>query len=207
MGERTRRTMSEDERADKTFFVRTPADLLEKLRWEMGILWDSAPFNLQQRAYMVMNCAITAWQMKDWVYNTLDALDRLEALDDYVKRHIKSREDFGVYLKKENPYMRMAHQIATASKHLQIEERFNEPDIKTTVEPVEVELRGGYQWNDLFIVDKHESMLARELISRLHFKWEEVLHALNLIQEEEPFVPDGDRPLPSGMPRLRRERP
>jgi hypothetical protein len=83
--------MSEDGRADKTFFVRTPADLLEKLRWEMGILRDSAPFNLQQRAYMVMNCAITAWQMKDWVYNTLNALDRLEALDDYVKRHIKSR--------------------------------------------------------------------------------------------------------------------
>ena len=196
-----------DGRTDKTFFIRTPADLLEKLRWKMGILLDSAPFDLQQRAYMVMNCAITAWQMKDWVYNTLNALDRLKALDDYAERHIKSREDFGIYLKNANPYMRMAHQIATASKHLQIEERVNEPDVKTTVEPVEVELRGGYQRDDLFIVDKHESMLAHELMSRLYCIWEDVLHALNLIQEEGPFVPDSDRPLPSGTPRLRRERP
>ncbi len=91
-----------DGRTDKTFFIRTPADLLEKLRWEMGILLDSAPFDLQQRAYMVMNCAITAWQMKDWVYNTLNALDRLKALDDYAERHIKIREDFGTWCQQSN---------------------------------------------------------------------------------------------------------
>ena len=198
--------MSKDGRTDKTFFIRTPADLLEKLRWEMGILLDSAPFDLQQRAYMVMNCAITAWQMKDWVYNTLDALDRLKALEDYARRPIKSREDFGVYLKKANPYMRMAHQIATASKHLQIEERGNELDIRTTVESVEIELRGGYQRDELFIVDKHESMLAHELITRLYIKWKEVLHALGLIPEEEPFVSDGDKPSPPGTLRLQRKK-
>lgn len=195
-----------DGRSDKTFFIRTPADLLEKLRWEAGVLWDSAPFDLQQRAYMVMNCAITAWQMKDWVYNTLDAAGRLKVLDDYAKRPITSREDFGVYLKKANPYMRMAHQIATASKHMQIERRGNEPDIRTTVESVEIELRGGYQRDDLFIVDKHESILAHELISRLYLKWKEVLHALSLIPVEEPFVDGGDRPVPAGTFRLRRKR-
>lgn len=199
--------MSEDGRTDKTFFIRTPADLLEKLRWEAGILWDSAPFDLQQRAYMVMNCAITAWQMKDWVYNTLDALDRLKALDDYAKRHIKSREDFGVYLKKANPYMRMAHQIATASKHLQIEERGNEPDIRTTVESVEIELRGGYTRDELFVVDGQKSMLAHELMLQLYIRWKKILHTLCLIPEEEPFLSGGDRPLPPGTPRLRRERP
>lgn len=198
--------MNEDGSTDKTFFIRTPADLLEKLRWEAGILWDSAPFDLQQRAYMVMNCTITAWQMKDWVYNTLDALNRLKALDDYAKRPIKSREDFGVYLMETNPHMSIAFQIATASKHLKVMEHLNDLEIRTTVESVEIKLRGGYQRDELFIVDKHGSMSAHELITRLYIKWKEVLHALSLIPVEEPFVADGDRPLPVGTPRLRRKR-
>ena len=65
--------MSEDVRTDKTFFVRTPADLLKKQYWEANTIWVAQSFDLQGRAYMVMNCAITAWQMKDWVYNTLKA--------------------------------------------------------------------------------------------------------------------------------------
>ena len=205
--ESTRRTMSKDRRTDKTFFIRTPTDLLEKLRWEANALWVAQPFDLQQRAYMVMNCAITAWQMKDWAYNTLKASERLDDLDVYARRHIKSCEDFGAYLVETNPHMSMAFQIATASKHLQIIERLNDPDIRTTVESVEIKLRGGYQRFELFVVDGQERILAHELMHRLYIQWKKVLHGLNLIPEEEPFVPEDDRPLPPGTPRLRRERP
>ena len=125
--------MSEDGRTDKTFFIRTPADLLEKLHWEATALWVAQPFDLQGRAYMVMNCAITAWQMKDWVYNTLEASERLADLHAYARRPIKNREEFGKYLTETNPHMSMAFQIATASKHLQIKERLNDPSIRTTV--------------------------------------------------------------------------
>ena len=57
--------MADDGRTGKTFFLNTPADLLEKLRWEWEALWTSEPFALQQRAYMAINCLITSWQMKD----------------------------------------------------------------------------------------------------------------------------------------------
>jgi hypothetical protein len=199
--------MSEDGRTDKTFFVRTPADLLEKLYWEANAIWVAQSFDLQGRAYMVMNCAITAWQMKDWVYNTLKASDRLDDLDAYAQRHIKTREEFGVYLMEVNPHMRMAFQIATASKHLLIMERLNDTNVRTTVDSIEIKLRGGYQQDELFVIDGQESIVARELMHRLYIKWKEVLHALSLIPVEESFVDDGDRPLPQGTPRLRRERP
>ena len=205
MGERSLNAMSEDGRTDKTFFIRTPADLLEKLRWEAYAPLDVQPFNLQLRAYMVMNCAITAWQMKDWAYNALEASGRLPDLNVYAGRPIKSREDFGEYLIKTNPHMKMAFQIATASKHLQIKEHLNDPAIRTTVESVEIPLRGGYQRDELFVVDGQESMSAHELMHRLYIQWKNVLHGLGLIPKEEPFVPDGDRQLPPGTPRLRRK--
>jgi hypothetical protein len=198
--------MSEDGRTDKTFFIRTPADLLEKLHWEANALWCAQPFDLQQRAYMVMNCAITAWQMKDWAYNALEAAERLGDLDVYAGRHIKSREDFGVYLMDANPHMSMACQIATASKHLQIEEHLNDPDIQTTVESVEINLHGGYQRDELFVVDGQKRIVAHVLMHRLYIRWKKVLYDLGLIPKEEPFVPDGDMQLPPGTPRLRRKR-
>jgi hypothetical protein len=197
--------MSEDGRTDKTFFVRTPADLLKKLYWEANTIWVAQSFDLQGRAYMVMNCAITAWQMKDWVYNTLKASERLDDLDAYAHRHIKTREDFGVYLMEANPHMRMAFQIATASKHLQIMEHLNDTNIRTTVDSIEIKLRGGYQQDELFVIDGQESIVAHELMRRLYIKWKEVLHALRLIPMEQPFVDDGDKPLPYGTPRFSRK--
>lgn len=193
--------MSEDGRTDKTFFIRTPADLLEKLHWEANALWRAQPFDLQQRAYMVMNCAITAWQMKDWVYNTLEASGHLDNLVDCSGQHI----DFDAYIKDAIPQIMVARQIATASKH-QIIKCHNDPTVWTTVRPVHIELRGGYLRNELFVVDGRESMLAHELVQQLYIQWKKVLHDLGLIPKEEPFVPDGDMQLPHGTPRLRRKR-
>lgn len=194
--------MSDDGRTGKTFFLNTPADLLEKLRWEKDALWTSAPFDLQQRAYMVMNCLITSWQMKDWVYNTLKAAGRLSDLDNYAGRHIKGLENFGVYLKNKIPWMKMAHQIATASKHLIIE-RHDDPHIQTVVQPIHIELRGGYQRDELFILDGAERMVAHVLICDLYDHWKKMLHDLDLIPKEEPFVPNGDTPSLPGTPRRR----
>jgi hypothetical protein len=106
-----------------------------------------------------------------------------------------------------NPHMSMAFQIATASKHLQIKEHLNDTNIRTTVESIEIKLRGSPQQDDLFVIDGQVKIIAHELMHRLYIKWEEVLHALSLIPLEESFVDGGDKPLPPGTPRLRRERP
>ncbi len=198
--------MADDECTGKTFFLNTPADLLEKLRWEKDALWASPPFDLQQRAYLVMNCLITSWQMKDWVYNALEFSKRLNDLNAYARRNIKNREDFGAYLTGALPQMKVAYQIATASKHRKVNNR-NDPNVRTEVGKVYIELHGGYERDELFIFDGQESIVAHDLVCRLYVYWKEVLHALALMPEQEPFVPEGDRPLPPGTPRLRLKRP
>ena len=198
--------MADDGRTGKTFFLNTPADFLEKLRWEKDALWASASFDLQQRAYMVMNCAITAWQMKDWVYSALQVSNRLKDLDDYAGRAITSSSDFGVYLTGACQQMRLAYQIATASKHREVTKN-NNPNVRAEVRTIHIELRGGYERDELFVLDGQESMVAHDLICRLYFYWKGVLHDLGLIAEGESFVSSGDTPSQPGTPRLRLKRP
>jgi hypothetical protein len=198
--------MADDGRTGKTFFLNTPADLLEKLRWEKDALWASAPFDLQQRAYMVMNCLITSWQMKDWVYSALKVSGRLKDLNVYARRKIKGKSDFGVYLVGALPQMKLAYQIATASKHREITKN-KDPNVRTEIGMIRIELRGGYERSELFVLDGQERMVAHDLVCRLYVYWKRVLHDLSLTPEEEPFVPEGDRPSPSGTPRLRLKRP
>lgn len=199
--------MADDGRTGKTFFLNTPADLLEKLRWEWEALWTSAPFALQQRAYMAINCLITSWQMKDWVYNALEVSERLKDLNTYAGRKIKNKEDFGSYLTEKFPQMKVAYQIATASKHREIYKKNNDPNVRTEVATIHIELHGGYEREELFIFDGQESMVAHDLICRLYLNWKRVLHDLHLMPEEEPFVSNGDTPLQPGTPRLRLRRP
>ena len=198
--------MADDGHSDKTFFIKTPADLLEKLRWEKDVLWTSAPFDLQQRAYMVMNCLITSWQMKDWVYSALKISDRLKDLNAYAGRKIKDKKDFGAYLVDACPQLKVAYQIATASKHREVNHR-NDPNVRTKVGKVYIEIRGGYERDELFVLDGQESMVAHDLICQLYVYWKRVLHDLGLMPEEEPFVPEGDMPSPPGTPRLRLKKP
>lgn len=198
--------MINDGHNGKTFFLNTPADLLEKLRWEVDALWTSAPFALQQRAYMAMNCLITSWQMKDWVYSALKGSNRLKDLDDYAGRAIKDNKEFGVYLTGACPQMKLAYQIATASKHREVKKN-NDPKVRTEVVKIHIELRNGCEQNELVIFDGQESIVAHRLIYCLYVYWEGVLHALGLMPDEETFVSEGDRPSQPGTPRLRLKRP
>ena len=102
--------------------------------------------------------------------------------------------------------MKLAYQIATASKHREVTKN-NDPNVRTEVGTIRIELRGGCERDELFIFDGQENRVVHDLISSLYFYWKGVLHALGLMPEEGPFVSNGDRPLPPGTPRLRRESP
>lgn len=194
--------MSNDGCTGKTFFLSTPADLLEKLRWENNALWASAPFDLQQRAYMAMNCLITSWQMKDWVYGALKVSNRLKELDSYAGREIRSNKDFGVYLMGACTQMKLAYQVATASKHREVT-KHNDPNVRTEVGTIRIELRGGYERDELFIFDGQEKRVVHDLIYSLYVHWKKVLHDLDLMPKEEPFAPNGDTTSLPGTPRPR----
>lgn len=168
-------------KAPKTFQISTPADLLEKLRYEADVLWSSrSPSDARQRAYLALNCAITAWQMKDWVYSTLRAAGRLGALDALAGRHIKSREDFGAYLVDVVPEFAMAQQIATAAKHLEIREALDDPRIAAVVQPIDRPRRTGYD-AELYVFDSDGCMSVPDLMVWLYSRWCHILSRLGLL--------------------------
>lgn len=163
----------------KTFFIRTPADLLEKLKFEAETLWSSkSPADIRLRAYLVLNCASTAWHMKDWVYNTLQSEGRLDALHSLAGRHIKSREDFGAYLIECVPQMAMVQQIATSTKHLALHR--DDPNIGTGVRQIPKPSREGYD-AELEIFDAESIMSAADVMIWLYWMWEGLLNRLGLL--------------------------
>jgi hypothetical protein len=164
----------------KTFALRTPADLLDKLRLEAELLWSSdSPADLRLRTYLVLNCAITAWQMKDWVYNSLRASERLDALHAFAGRRIKSAEDFGIYLREIVPEIAMAHQLATAAKHFEIRQNRNDPNIFTVIERIDHPARDGYD-AELYVCDADGTMSAPDLMIWLYSRWCDILQRLGL---------------------------
>jgi hypothetical protein len=170
---------------------------------EKDALWTSGPFDLRVRAYMVMNCLITSWQVKDWVYSALKVSGRLEDLNAYAGRKIKDEKEFGAYLTGALPKMKIAYQIATASKHREMYDKNNDPNVRSEVGKVRVEIRGGYERDELFVFDGQEGMSAQVLIDGLYIYWKRVLYDLGLISEEEPFISSGDTPLEPGTTWLR----
>ncbi|MYM42161.1 hypothetical protein [Duganella qianjiadongensis] len=64
----------------RTFSLQTPADLFRKMQFEARTLRQVPPDDMTERAYAVMNAVISAWQMKDWVYQALRQAGQLDVL-------------------------------------------------------------------------------------------------------------------------------
>lgn len=155
----------------KTFCITSSVDLLEKLRLEANILWSGkCPEDLRTRAYLIMNCAITAWQLKDWVFEDLHHANRLEALYKLAGKRIKDAGDFGKWLCSESREMAMCYQIATAAKHFTVNHR---PDssIYTHIE-TKPKLFGDGLWTEMYIVDDDEMMSAPDLLIWVCLLWD-----------------------------------
>jgi hypothetical protein len=58
----------------QTFALETAWDVYAKLEWEIDGL-KAAPLNQNPRelAYRAFNCAVTAWQLSDWVWEEMTA--------------------------------------------------------------------------------------------------------------------------------------
>jgi len=65
------------------------------MRFEAATLRQAPPDNLTERAYAVMNAVTTAWQMKDWVYESLRQANRLAVLHQIAGRRNAGSRDLG----------------------------------------------------------------------------------------------------------------
>ncbi len=98
----------------QTFALEDSRDVYRKLEWEIkglkAALETAEPDELSYRAF---NCAVTAWQLTDWVWSDL-TIEQRTALN------ITSLSGFQEYCRSKCRSMYLCRYIATASKHQKI---------------------------------------------------------------------------------------
>lgn len=114
MNNRTRTTSQSTDLPEqyKTFSLRGPRDLLRKLEWDIGQLQATLSHTVAYH-YQAINCAITAWQMCDWVYVELDEQARLM---------FPTERRFRDYIKQRSQWLTICRELADASKHRRLKD-------------------------------------------------------------------------------------
>jgi hypothetical protein len=120
---------------DKVFGLSMPDDMLMKLDWEIAGLRRALfePIETGAKpAYHAFNCAVTAWHMTDWVWQSATVEDRAFLLSKLaVPATGKSQTDFNAFTRavmKRHRALHICRQIAIGSKH-KIVERSPDPDV------------------------------------------------------------------------------
>ncbi len=107
---------------DKVFTLATPAHMLMKLSWEIDRLREALSEPPEKIGYMhapayhAFNCAVTAWHLHDWVWESIDKDGRAELFESLGAAPAGGLTAFGKALMRY-PALRICRQIATGSKH------------------------------------------------------------------------------------------
>ena len=122
---------------DHVFALATPDHLLMKLWWEIEQLRQSLSVqsddtaDLHAPAYHAFNCAVTAWHMVDWVWQSTDASGRAAILSRLGLVPSAPKKDFSAFnrelMKRYRP-LHLCRQVATGSKH-KIVENYPDPNV------------------------------------------------------------------------------
>lgn len=171
----------------RTFSLQTPADLYRKMRFEADTLRQAPPDDLTERAYAVMNAVTTAWQMKDWVYESLRQADRLDVLHQVAGRRIAGSRDFGNFLTTNSPWMNMSFQLATAAKHFAVNADAG-PEVFTMID-FQFDPAGAGQQpaavQEIMVRTRNNSISGPDLVFMLVFVWGQLLLDLGLLTAKE----------------------
>lgn len=121
----------------QTFQLDTPLQLLLKLAWDIKQL--RASVKSPEKAgeffptvYKAFDCAITAWQMSDWVWANIENKDEIlqKVPEKYAGR--KPLSQFQALICDENKYIRICSHIANSNKHFGVDNR-PDPNLKVSV--------------------------------------------------------------------------
>jgi hypothetical protein len=120
---------------EKVFALAMPDDMLRKLGWEIAGLRRALSASIETGAephapaYHAFNCAVTAWHMTDWVWQSGSSVDRGYLLSKLAVP--ATSKDFGAFtraLMDQHRVLHICRQIAVGSKHKIIERR-PDPDV------------------------------------------------------------------------------
>jgi hypothetical protein len=119
---------------NKRFDLNTPRDLLQKLAWEIEQQSKSHFSSPEEEAYRAWNCAVTAWQISDWVWQALDDAGRELVRSKSPKPKAEGATPLQTLVMAECREIAICRQLATGSKHFVID-RHDDPEVSSRREP------------------------------------------------------------------------
>ncbi|MCK0547876.1 MULTISPECIES: hypothetical protein [Pseudomonas syringae group] len=136
------------ERQFQTFQLNSPLQLLIKLVWNVKQLRSSVRSSDKAgeffpTVYKAFDCAITAWQLADWVWASVQ--DKGAILSKVPTKYAgrKPLAQFQALICDENKYLRICRHIADSNKHFGVDHR-PDPKLKVSVEwTIESEFAAG----------------------------------------------------------------
>lgn len=189
---------------DKVFGLTGPADMLRKLAWEIYRFREvlSAPVDnsvgFQTPAYHAFNCAVTAWHLADWIWESATASDRDFILSKLEPKSSasKSKEPFTRFqlaLMARYRSLHLCRQLATGAKH-KIVVKYADPEVTAKEdwhgEPRRFGDKFGSRYVDysprLTITDRDETRPAVEVFEDALRDWDRLLREWGYF--EAPFL-------------------
>jgi hypothetical protein len=95
----------------------SPADLLAKLNWEILQLGHVIIENETVASYRAFNCAVTAWSITDWVWNSAPAQLRERFRAESPNPKARGGEPLASLLRQQCRELAICQQLANGSKH------------------------------------------------------------------------------------------
>jgi hypothetical protein len=126
------------ERKLQTFQLDSPLQLLLKLGWGIkglrGYLNSGdAAENFFPAIYTAFDCAITAWQMTDWVWGFYSETVSLPQSQDPRFKKAERLGKFQAWICEQSNYLRICKHIANSNKHFGVD-RHHDPSLKLSVD-------------------------------------------------------------------------
>lgn len=106
----------------KHFYLKTPFDLLLKLKWGINrfneaIQKDDPNDQFFPAVYYAYDCGIAAWSMVDWAWKYHEA--ELKANPSFSGKN--GKRNFEEWVRQSSAYLRICYQLANSGKHLGID--------------------------------------------------------------------------------------
>jgi len=115
---------------DYSFALRSPADLLEKLKREFKRLQEDETYQSDH----AFNFAVTAWHMTDWIYDDARQRDPANPKPFGYKR----KGNFQQFVRSDRVALNICYELASGSKHFELP-----PEKKKKVRETDTSIVGG----------------------------------------------------------------
>lgn len=163
-----------------------PATMFVKLGWEILQLRAVPPANFMDRGYHVMNCALTAWHLYDWIWALCPPPHRAKMCG--ILGCANDIRDFGGAIAKQSAAIEVCRQIATATKHVGVDGG-----------TVTMQLKQGPNGEVLVTFEgATQSWVDHELFEQAAKDWEAIMNRLGVFQAAAEHLQDKQRA--AGLP-------